>query len=234
MAMNSPNFDNSGDNEPWDGKGELEWTEKDWKQFLKDTDSEVGRFIKIYHSLRNDPQRLDHTALGMGWDSDDWSADLELENDDQPEWMDSASDDDDDFEDMDNDPYTIHRHPLYVTTRAFYSLLSYYWKLIAMEQPESMTIFDCLQFGESLRRGENDAVMGINSLEMGDYNLVVCHLQRALESLNESLSSFHCVVSSETSTIGKSFVEEFHCCFFDLREIWLRVIKECRGTSDFR
>jgi hypothetical protein len=232
--MNSPNFDSSGDNEPWDGKGELEWTEKNWKQFLKDADSEVGRFIKIYQSLKNDPQRLDHTALGMGWDSEEWSADLDFEDDEQPEWLDSSSDDDD-FEDMDDsDPYTIHKHPLYVTTRALYTLLSYYWRVIVMEHPDSLNVFDCQQFGESLRIGESNAVMGIHALEMGDYSLVVCHMQRSLESLNTSLGGFHKVTSSAGNPVGKSFIDEFHCCFFDLREIWLRVIKECRGTSDFR
>lgn len=231
--MSSPNFDNSGDHESWDGKGELEWTERNWKQFLKDSDGEVGRFIKIYQSLKHDPQRLDHTALGMGWDAEEWSAELDLDEDERPDWL-GGSLDDEDFDDMDdNDPYTIHKHPLYVTSRALYVLLSYYWKIIVMEHPETMTVFDCQRFGEAARAGETNAIMGIHALEMGDYSLVVCHLQRSYASLNDCLGCFQKSATAKDSPIDKSFVDEFYACFFDLREVWLRVIKECRGTTDF-
>ncbi len=233
--MNSPNFDNSGDNESWDGKGELEWTERNWKQFLKDSDAEVGRFVKIYQSLKDDPQRLDHTALGMGWDSDEWSAELEYQNDDSLDWLNESSDDEDDFEDMDdNDPYTIHKHPLYVTTRALYALLAHYWKVISTEMPELIESADAVLFGESVRTGETNAIMGIHALEMGDYNLVVVHLLRSLTSLNETMRLFQKAAENEETPLNTSVISEFQNFFFDLREVWLRVIKECRGTSDSR
>jgi len=232
--MNSPNFDNSGDNEPWDGKGELEWTERNWKQFLRDADEEVGRFVKIYQSLKDDPQRLDHTALGMGWDSDEWSIDLEYDNDDSLDWMnESLEEDDDGFEDIDDDdPYTIHKHPLYVTSRALYALLSHYWKVIVQEIPGCVDVADAVSFGESVRIGESNAIMGIHALEMGDYNLVVVHLQRSLYSLNETLRLFQKAANHEAHPLNPSIIEDFQAFFFDLREVWLRVIKECRGSSE--
>jgi len=233
--MNSPNFDSSGDNEPWDGKGELEWTERNWKQFLKDADAEVGRFIKIYQSLKDDPQRLDHTALGMGWDSDEWSVELESDDDESLEWMDDASEEDEDYDELDDsDPYTIHKHPLYVTSRALYALLSHYWKVLSVEMPELMGPSDAVLFGESVRFGETNAIMAIHALEMGDYNLVVVHLQRSLASLNETMHFFQKIAANETTPLNPTIVEEFQAFFFDLREVWLRVIKECRSGFDFR
>jgi len=234
--MNSPNFDSSGDNEPWDGKGELEWTERNWKEFLKDADAEVGRFVRIYQSLKDDPQRLDHTALGMGWDSEEWSADLEDQNEDSFDWLnDSSDDEDDEYDEIDDgDPYTIHKHPLYVTTRALYALLAHYWKVIAVEIPGAIDATDAVLFGESVGIGESNAVMAIHALEMGDYNLVVVHLQRSLTSLNESMRLFQKVANQEEIALNESVTEEFQCFFFDLREVWLRVIKECRSSSDFR
>ncbi|MCG8529008.1 MAG: hypothetical protein MI748_21705 [Opitutales bacterium] len=231
--MNSPNFDSSGDNESWDGKGELEWTEKSWKQFLRDADSEVGRFIKIYQSLKDDTQRLDHTALAMGWDAEEWSTDLEL-TDERSEWSEQFSDEDE-FDDMDDDdPYTIHKHPLYVTSRALYGFLNFHWKIIVSDYSNVVNLNDACEFSDSVRNGETNAIMGIHALEMGDYNLVVCHLQRAMEALNQSLGVFQRVLSKENVEVEEEIAGEFQIGFFDLREVWLRVIRECRGTSDFR
>lgn len=233
--MSSPNFENSGDGESWDGKGELEWTERNWKQFLKDADAEIGRFIKIYQSLKGDSQRLDHTALGMGWDSEEWSAELEFESDESTEWVDGALDDEDDYDELDDsDPYTVHKHPLYVTSRALYALIAHYWKVLTLEMPGWVSAQDAVGFGEAVAGGECNAVMAIHALEMGDYNLVVVHLQRSLSALNENMRLFQKSITREDEMLNPSVVEEFQSFFFDLREVWLRVIRECRGTSEMR
>ena len=55
------------------------------------------------------------------------------------------------------------------------------------EIPGAIDATDAVLFGESVGIGESNAVMAIHALEMGDYNLVVVHLQRSLTSLNESM-----------------------------------------------
>jgi hypothetical protein len=238
QTMNSPNYDSSGgDFEPWDGRGEIEWTESDWKQFLRDSDGEIGRFIEVYQSLRGHPQRIDQTALAMNWDSGDWSMEQVVDEDElRTEWKDgSDEDEDEDYGDLDDeDPYTIHRHPLYVTTRGFYYLFSYYWRIVTEQASELVNAAQSHAFDESLRMGEVNAVMAIHALEMGDYRLVVCHLQRALASLNESLEAFQRLCADETVEEQSEFVQEFHAWFFDLREVWLRVIRECRNPGEFQ
>jgi hypothetical protein len=120
---------------------------------------------------------------------------------------------------------------LYVSTRAFYCLFSHYWRMITHESPQSMSLMDCHCFGESLRAGEMNAIMGIHALEMADYALVVCHLQRALSALNDSLHLFQKICSAEKCPVDADFIEEFHAWFFDLREVWLRVMRECRNPE---
>jgi hypothetical protein len=237
--MNSPNFDNTNEFE-WDGKGELEWTENHWKKFLRESDGELARFISYYQSFASEEARLDRTAQAMGWDAGEWADDA-TESDDserQGDWINQQfedDEDDEDFEDFDdNDPYTIHKHPLFVSTRALYFLLSYHWQMLIVQNPEFAGSVQAHLFGETLRAGETNAIMAIHSLEMGDYNLCVCHLQWALTALNETLAVFQEVTDPQKDDISPDFIREFNTLFFDLREVWLRVIRECRGTSDQR
>ncbi len=238
--MNSPNFDNSSDND-WDGgRGELEWTERHWKLFLQDADAEVTRFLKIYQSLHDSSQRLDKTAQVMGWDSEEWSNDYDLSDEARIDWIsiDLEADDEEDEEEMDdiedNDPYTIHKHPLYVTTRSLFLILNHHWQVMLSEFVNSTEVMDSFRFAEGLRKGETNAIMGIHALEMGDYNLVVCHLQRALDGLNASFGIFQGVVNESDEEIGPHFKQEVAAACFDLRELWLRVIRECRSNQQSR
>ena len=76
--------------------------------------------MTAYNKVKDQDDRLDAAASLMGWHRDDWSSadEIELDENDLPV-IKSV-----DMEDIGNmDPYTIHRHPIYITSNALFSYL---------------------------------------------------------------------------------------------------------------
>jgi hypothetical protein len=85
------------------------------------------------------------------------------------------------------------------------------------------------KYASSLRDGEMNAVLGVQCLDLGDNQLAVCHFKQAHTALNETLQ-----MNSQLSEIhpDNQSLREYQAGIrkrlLDLREIWLRVIQECR------
>jgi hypothetical protein len=83
----------------------------------------------------------------------------------------------------------------------------------------------------SLNRGEEHAVQAIHALDFGDYAMAVSLFKRAMSALNGSLALLNADASVQ-HTVVAAWREDALPRFFDLREIWLRVIAECREELD--
>ena len=85
-------------------------------------------------------------------------------------------------------------------------------------------------FTNALRESELQAVMAIQAIDLGDSPLGICHFKKALASLNKSLQ-----LTSEISEVDPEFSlcykNDFLTRFFDTREIWLRVMQDCRSAN---
>ena len=117
--MSQYEFEGSNEGD-WDESGDLAWNEADWQLFLRNSDKEVIRFMTAYNKVKDQDDRLDAAASLMGWHRDDWSSadEIELDENDLPV-IKSV-----DMEDLGNmDPYTIHRHLIYITSNALFSYL---------------------------------------------------------------------------------------------------------------
>jgi hypothetical protein len=79
----------------------------------------------------------------------------------------------------------------------------------------------------SFHRQEEEAVHAIHALDFGDYAMAVSLFKRALSSLNGSLALLNDEGSNKYRTVA-AYREDALPRLFDLREIWLRVIAECR------
>ncbi len=224
MSKNTP--DGDGPNE-WDDRGDLVWNEFDWEEYLRQQDEVVGRYIAFYEQLIDHPQRLDETAHFMGWDKQEWSIESE-EFDDE----DDDEDDDDDSPSTPNrsaDPYTLLKNHIYIATKALYSSLRARWEAIASDSakvPQALAIKVCV----ALQRGEEQAIVAIQALDFGDYAMAVSQFKRALRELNQTFSHFG--EQPNDSAALKHFREEAMIRLFDLREMWLRVMHECREEID--
>jgi len=224
LLMSQYDFDNFHFDGEWDDAEEIAWGESEWQKYLSCSDSEITRFITIYNSVIERADRLDEAAHLMGWDREDWAIG---EDDELPEETTEEISSEESF--GANAPYTIHRHPVYIATTALYLHARKNWEhFLSMGGSKTEAQF-VWQYASSLRDGEIHASLGVQCLELGDNQLAVCHFKQAHSSLNETLrmnshlSNLHPYLPSLTK-----YQEDVRKRLLDLREIWLRVIQECR------
>jgi len=215
------NFDSDGapENE-WEDRGDLAWNEFDWERYLREQDDAVHRYLGFYEACRDSSERIDDVAELMNWGTDESEEDTKNES--------GNNDDDDDSADYadGNDVYTLHKNPIFVSTKALYLGLRRHWELTAGEsgkvpQPLAIALLS------SLHRGEEHAVQAIHALDFGDYAMAISLFKRALSALNGTLA-----LLNDHGAINHRAVANYREMalprLFDLREIWLRVVHECR------
>jgi hypothetical protein len=152
----------------------------------------------------------------MGWDQEDWSTDGEFEPIEGTEAATSEAD---------TEPYTLHKNPIFVATKAIYLGLTREWERLA-DSPAHVPQKLALAFHSSLHRGEELAVLGIQALDFGDYAMAISLFKRALRELNTSLSLIN--LDETAPSALAAYRDDAMPRLFDLREIWLRVMGECR------
>ncbi len=213
------NFDSDGGAEnQWEDRGELAWNEFDWERYLREQEEAISRYLKHYEGAKQQPDRIDFVAEKMNWGEEDWSDDGEVES--------AAVDSGDDTDEI----YTLHKNPIYIATKAIYLSLFGSWQKLAgdpahVSQPLAMALL------ASLHRGEGEAVQAIHALDFGDYAMAVSLFKRALNALNGSLALVNDDAVSQHRHV-LAWREDALPRFFDLREIWLRVIADCREELD--
>jgi hypothetical protein len=217
------NFDSDGGSEnQWEDRGELAWNEFDWERYLREQDQAIHRYLKLYDGCKNVADRIDYVADKMNWGQDDWS------DDDSAETADNAEDDDSDEDD--DDVYTLHKNPIFIATKAIYLSLYRSWQVLATDpakvpQPMAVALL------AALHRGEEHAVQAIHALDFGDYAMSVSLFKRALSALNSSLALLNADHVARHRHV-LAWREDAVSRLFDLREIWLRVIAECRDELE--
>jgi hypothetical protein len=215
------NFDADGASDSqWDDRGELVWNEFDWERYLRGQEESIRRYLQHYESARGQPDRIDYVAEKMGWGAAGWTED---EDRAEPEAGADSADDDDEV-------YTLHKNPIYVATKAIYAGLFHSWQPLAID-PAKVPQPVAVGFMLSLHRGEEQAVEAIHALDFGDYAMAVSLFKRALVALNGSLAVLGDAAALRHPHFA-SWRAEALPRLFDLREIWLRVIAECRDELD--
>lgn len=218
------NFDSDGgsDNQ-WEDRGDLAWNEFDWERYLREQDEAVHRYVRFYEASSPTSDRIDVVAEKMGWGEDDWTDDAD-DDDDDDETRDGAD------LDASDDVYTLHKNPIFIATKAIYLSLTRSWQPLAADaakipQPLAVAML------ASLHRGEEEAVQAIHALDFGDYAMAVSLFKRALSALNGSLSLLTADAVHRHRHVA-AWREQALPRFFDLREVWLRVMAECREEFD--
>lgn len=222
------NFDYEGFPEgEWDDRGELAWNEFDWERHLKEQDSVYSRYQKLYERFRDHPERLDKVAQQMGWDVSDWTSSEYFQDEDE-DFSDADEDPDEEF-----DPYTLHKHPIFIATKSLYFFLQQRWLQLASAGQIFASPAIAARYQASLYTGEADATAAIHALDMADYALAVCLFKRALSHLNASFHFLDRIARTNTGAIHH-YRREATTRLFDLREVWLRVMQYSREEIDRR
>ena len=222
--MSNPNFDHSeGDWEEF--SSEPSWGESQWRSYLQGSDKDTERFLSVYNSVKNKPNHLDEVATLMGWDVEDISLTDEFtfieEDVERPSSENSSA------------PYTLHRHPVFVFTRALYRYLHQSWEHYMLHSERSLTPKISWDYSNSLHQGEMNVLLSIQALDLGDYGLSICHLKNSLSALNQTLSLLD-QLDHPSSTFLNGFRKEAQIRIYDLRELWIRVMGDCRHECQRR
>jgi hypothetical protein len=204
----------------WDECGGLVWNEFDWERYLREQDDMLHRYLGYYEQLKCNPERIDEVARLMGWETaqhaTDTADDGVLSKDDHADAPGTEP----------IEPYTLHKNPVFIATKAIFLSLKRSWERIAVDGakvPPSLA----LTVQTSLYRGEEQAVLGVQALDLGDYAMAISLFKRGLEELNRTLA----LVSGPAERMSGAFStwrDDALPRLFDLREIWLRVMNECR------
>jgi len=198
----------------FDGSGNASWGEADWAGYLLRNDHEVGRFLSYYNEVKPLPDRLDTSARRMGWENADWGPG------DPPE---------DPSEDADGPelPYCIHQHPVYIVARALGIQLTVCFRKLCQDAGPDIAALTAADLVHSFWDIEHQMVMAINATDTGDLPLALVHMKRALAAINYSIG----LIAGLPAAVRLSSAEaanDLEATLFDLREVCLRVMADCR------
>jgi hypothetical protein len=223
--MSEPNFENSEGS--WDEftNGPF-WGESQWRGYLHAADREASSFLSYYNSLKDKPNHLDEIAGLMGWDANDMSMTDEFSN---PE----IEDDEHPQEDSENSPYTLHKHPVIIVTKALYRYLHQSWDHFLNHSQCEVPALLAWNYAQSLHQAELNVLLSIQALDLGDFGLTICHLKNSLQALNQSLEQLSQLKHPNQEYL-EAFRHEIHIRIFDLRELWIRVMNDCRTECQRR
>ncbi len=222
-GLSMSNYDSDGPFESeWDDRGDLAWNEFDWERYLREQEETLNRYLAYYETFKGKANRIDEVARLMDWESGISASEGE-----------SQTEDDDDASEefgFESEVYTLHKNPIFISTRALYLLLRRNWELLATDarkvpQPLALRCLSALHAGEDL------AMQAIHALEFGDYAMAISLFKRALSALNQTFAVLNELAGLEQAAVD-AYRADAHVMLFDLREIWLRVISECRSELE--
>lgn len=217
----NPSDHNSAPHGPSDGNtGELRWNESEWLKFLRRNGLDQARYLKLHQAFRDVPERLDHCAKRMGWDTGEWAPADDAANivPEAPEPEEAPAP---------NAPYCLHNHPVFIVTRALIGHLVRAWHYYCEKNGLGISPALAIAFSDSLRDIEHNMVMAVNGMDTRDWALGLAQMKIAHIALNNAFSSLEKLPESP-SPLHDMFIIEARTCLHDLRELMLRVMNDCR------
>ena len=210
----------------WDDREDLAWNEFDWEQYLRQQDRSIGKFLHLYDKHFERPDRLDYIASLMNWDTEDWTPAENRDFSEDPDFilenepLDNPSSPEEEWE-----PYTLHRHPVYIASKALYLYLQAQVHQLGRTTRVSPPLL--LGLSQTYQEGENNLLLAVQAMDFGDYSLCTAQMKRALAILNRSLHHLEEVNIAHKDSAGEIYQNAI-ARIFDLREMWLRVMGFCR------
>ncbi|EDY82580.1 hypothetical protein VDG1235_2203 [Verrucomicrobiia bacterium DG1235] len=201
-------------NNEWEDSWDSNWNEFNWEQYLQSESDEIKKYQTIYSKLVRSPNRLDEVALYMGW---------------QPGPDAQESDRSAEMAEGEIPPYTLHRHPLFVSSKALHEWLTKQWKRRISLAPDSISISDALAYQNAISESDYYGLLAVTALDMDDFALAIAYFKRGMASVNNALGFLSKFDSLKIESVSL-YAKHARIRLFDIREIWLRVTSDCRAT----
>lgn len=209
------NFESDANpNDEWEDSWETGLNEFSWETYLQTEDQEVKKYQAIYSKLIRSPNRLDEVALYMGWQPN-----AETQDTDRP------------VEEAEHSelPYTLHRHPLFVSSKALHRWLTEQWGRRIALAPESIEASSAIEYQTALGESDYYGLLAVTALDIDDFALAIAYFKRGMVAVNKALGMLSVFDSKNIEAISL-YAKHARIRLFDIREIWLRVTSDCRAT----
>jgi len=227
--MSRPDYNNSNDHD-WEDSEGVSWSELDWQAFLKANQAQMDLFLNLYLEKKaSDPnaymahQWLDHAAQLMGWAG-------------QP------TDETSDFSSCDEQldrllegggrlvPYTIHQHPVFIVTQAFFDYIDETWAKACSKPNMWVPSHFLWRLNSIFQTARFEAIMALASAQLDDYSLAICHFKHGLTYVNQALKALQ-EIREDRPIVPLVLLQDTQAVLFDIRAIWLRMIEDCRQEA---
>jgi hypothetical protein len=203
-----------------EGSGPAPWTEADWTAFLRRQDLEVARFLAAYNEVKSTPDRLDTTARRMGWEPGEWSPGAETPETDPDPGVPADL------------PYCIHQHPVFIAARALCIQSSTAFRTLLRDSGKAVPPLAAAEGMLALWDAHHNTVMAVNATDTGDLTLAIAQMKRALGAINTAIGLLQELPAEARLGSNAAFLDA-QGSLFDLRDVCLRVISDCRwGTEE--
>lgn len=201
-------------NNEWEDSWDSAWNEFNWEKYLQSESDEVKKYQAIYSKLIRSPNRLDEVALYMGWQPGTEAPEAERPSEEEsPEVT----------------PYTLHRHPLFVSSKALHGWLIEQWGRRIALAPEAIDASNALSYQTALNESDYYGLLAVTALDMDDFALAIAYFKRGMVAVNTALGQLADFESLEIEPVSL-YAKHARIRLFDIREIWLRVTSDCRAT----
>lgn len=194
----------------WEDSWDSAWNEFNWEQYLQSESDQIKKYQSIYSKLMRSTNRLDEVALYMGWQLGSTTAEAEDPSEDLV-------------------PYTLHRHPLYVSSKALHGWLIEQLARRVSLAPEAIDASAALACQGALHESDCYGMLGVTALDVDDFALAIAYFKRGIASLNVTLGMLTAFESRQNEALSL-YAKHARIRLFDIREIWLRVSSDCRET----
>ena len=214
--MGNHDYESNSENNWEDGWEATSWNEFNWEQYLRSEEDQVAKYQTLYNKLTRSANRLDEVALFMGWQQ---NPAVQAEGSDP---LDSQEEE---------QPYTFHKHPLFIANKALHGWLTKNWTQHAALCSEQLSTAKALALQSSFGESDYYGLLAVTALDMDDFALAIAYFKRGMVSINQSLSLIAEFESTAVEPLPQ-FARQARIRLFDIREIWLRVSSDCRATIE--
>lgn len=221
--MKSFDFENFSEND-WDEKGELLWNEFDWSRYIQDSNILISKFTALYLNNFQEDNRLDVTASQLPWQASEWLwSNTNSQEAVETMFLDSIEDIDDESDSF-KDILATHRHPLFIGMTALCFVIA----MLLEDYVDNNSNIDgkyLLKLTNSFHKIELNAILAIHAFDIGDCSLSISYCKISFDPLNQALD----LTSSIQEIIGNTLATKIKTILFDIREVLLRLITNCRA-----
>jgi len=212
--MGKFNHDSYSEHE-WDDGWEAVWSEADWEGYLLREEAEIRKYQKLYQKLIKSQNRLDEVAIYMGWD------------DEEADESGPRAEDESEDPEAAPPPYTLHQHPLFVASKALHGWLREKLHQRVAMASEVVPPEMALEIHGLVCKSDEYGLLTVTALDHADYGLATAYIKRGLAMVNLILGKLEGLEQLRLEPLPR-FVQQARIRLFDIREIWLRVLNDCR------